>query len=79
MLPQIRTQKDGVNSITFRGSILYNAHNNDINTSHNASTLRNKIFQMKRKTVVVGHVGKMFCLSASFCRIGILVVISFLI
>ena len=65
--------------MTFRGSVLYNAHNNDINTSHNASTLRNKILKMKRKTVVVGRVGEMLCLSASFCRIGILVVISFLI
>ena len=65
--------------MTFRGSVLYNAHNNDINTSHNASTLRNKILKMKRKTVVVGHVGEMLCLSASFCRIGISVVISFLI
>ena len=47
MLPQIKTQKYRINSIAFRGSILWNAINDDIKTSENVAAFKKKIIDWK--------------------------------
>ena len=43
MLPQITTQKHGINSSAFRDSILWNALSDDIKTSENVAAFKKKI------------------------------------
>ena len=47
MLPQIKTQKYGINSIAFRGSILWNALSDNIKTSENVAAFKKKIIGWK--------------------------------
>ena len=49
MLPQIKTLKYGINSIAFRGSILWNALSDDIKTSENVAGFKKKIIGWKGK------------------------------
>ena len=47
ILPQIKTQTHGVNSITFRGSILWNALSDDIKTCDNVVAFKKKVIAWK--------------------------------
>ena len=74
MLPQIKTQTYGVNSITFRGSILWNALSDDIKTCDNVVAFRKKVIAWKGEVVAVNYIDKVFF---AFYRISILVVVGF--
>jgi len=47
VLPQIKTQTHIANSITFRGSILWNALTNDIKACTNVAAFKKKVIGWK--------------------------------
>ena len=60
MLPQMKTQTYGVNSITFRGSILWNVFTDDIKTYDNVAAFKKDVIVWKGEVVTVNNIDKVF-------------------
>ena len=68
VLPQIKTQTYGANSITFRGSILLDALTDDIKACTNMAALKKKIIGWKGEVATVDYVDEvLFFAISSFC------------